>query len=214
MTHLFLFDRRSSYYWLCNALDIYCPVQWEYGRLNLSYTVVSKRKIGKLISEEIVRWEVAYFSCCCVTCTQVRLVWIVNCPLASTILTQVLQVININPLLTKPNTASTEKRMSKIKKVITKRECTLIVNQILITNSVGKYMEIWVENLCVDIGGLKGYLNCQSGVRMRKKAENYFEGVFNYWSKSEFWFTSSSEVQSKPHFMDTHLIWTHHLYRQ
>ena len=52
----FLFDRRSSYYWLCNALDIYCPVQWEYGRLNLSYTVVSKRKIGKLISSGIVRW--------------------------------------------------------------------------------------------------------------------------------------------------------------
>lgn len=51
----FLFDRRSSYYWLCNALDIYCPVQWEYGRLNLSYTVVSKRKIGKLISSGIVR---------------------------------------------------------------------------------------------------------------------------------------------------------------
>ena len=70
--------------------------------------------------------------------------------------------------------------MSKIKKVITKREYTLIVNQILVTNSVGKYMEISVENLCVDIGGLKGYLNCQSGVRMRKKAENYFEGVFNY----------------------------------
>ncbi|CAH3145871.1 unnamed protein product [Porites evermanni] len=51
-------SRRSSYYWLCNALDIYCPVQWEYGRLNLSYTVVSKRKIGKLISEGIVRdWD-------------------------------------------------------------------------------------------------------------------------------------------------------------
>ena len=48
--------------------------------------------------------------------------------------------------------------MSKIKKVITKREYTLIVNQILITNSVGKYMEISVENLCVDIGGLKGLL--------------------------------------------------------
>ncbi|KAM7442173.1 putative glutamine--tRNA ligase, partial [Porites harrisoni] len=31
---------------------------WEYGRLNLSYTVVSKRKIGKLISEGIVRdWD-------------------------------------------------------------------------------------------------------------------------------------------------------------
>ncbi|EDO40014.1 predicted protein [Nematostella vectensis] len=51
-------SRRSSYYWLCNALDIYCPVQWEYGRLNLSYTVVSKRKIGKLINEGIVRnWD-------------------------------------------------------------------------------------------------------------------------------------------------------------
>lgn len=51
-------SRRSSYYWLCNALDIYCPVQWEYGRLNVSYTVVSKRKIAKLISEKIVAdWD-------------------------------------------------------------------------------------------------------------------------------------------------------------
>ncbi|ELU08311.1 hypothetical protein CAPTEDRAFT_221989 [Capitella teleta] len=50
--------RRSSYYWLCNVLDLYCPVQWEYGRLALNYTVVSKRKIGKLISEKIVRsWD-------------------------------------------------------------------------------------------------------------------------------------------------------------
>ncbi|CAH1124908.1 unnamed protein product [Ceutorhynchus assimilis] len=47
-------SRRSSYYWLCNALDIYCPVQWEYGRLNVNYTVVSKRKIAKLISEGVV----------------------------------------------------------------------------------------------------------------------------------------------------------------
>lgn len=51
-------SRRSSYYWLCNALDIYCPVQWEYGRLNMHYTVVSKRKISKLISEGHVRdWD-------------------------------------------------------------------------------------------------------------------------------------------------------------
>ncbi|XP_046978596.1 probable glutamine--tRNA ligase [Vanessa cardui] len=51
-------SRRSSYYWLCNALDIYCPVQWEYGRLNVNYTVVSKRKIGKLIDEGIVNdWD-------------------------------------------------------------------------------------------------------------------------------------------------------------
>ncbi len=46
-------SRRSSYYWLCNAVDAYCPVQWEYGRLNVSYTVVSKRKIGRLITGNI-----------------------------------------------------------------------------------------------------------------------------------------------------------------
>ncbi|CAG9816307.1 unnamed protein product [Phaedon cochleariae] len=51
-------SRRSSYYWLCNALNIYCPVQWEYGRLNINYTVVSKRKIAKLIDEGIVKdWD-------------------------------------------------------------------------------------------------------------------------------------------------------------
>ncbi|XP_051950388.1 glutamine--tRNA ligase-like [Xyrauchen texanus] len=50
--------RRSSYFWLCNALDVYCPVQWEYGRLNLTYTVVSKRKIIKLVETRIVRdWD-------------------------------------------------------------------------------------------------------------------------------------------------------------
>lgn len=50
--------RRSSYYWLCNAVETYCPVQWEYGRLNMNYTVVSKRKIGKLITEGHVRdWD-------------------------------------------------------------------------------------------------------------------------------------------------------------
>jgi len=51
-------SRRSSYYWLCNSLDIYCPVQWEYSRLNLAYTVVSKRKILKLIETGIVNdWD-------------------------------------------------------------------------------------------------------------------------------------------------------------
>ncbi|KAK9874390.1 hypothetical protein WA026_002737 [Henosepilachna vigintioctopunctata] len=51
-------SRRSSYYWLCNALNIYCPVQWEYGRLNVNYTVVSKRKIAKLIDCGIVKdWD-------------------------------------------------------------------------------------------------------------------------------------------------------------
>lgn len=50
--------RRSSYYWLCNAVDTYCPVQWEYGRLNVFYAVVSKRKIAKLISSGVVAdWD-------------------------------------------------------------------------------------------------------------------------------------------------------------
>jgi len=51
-------NRRSSYYWLCNALGIYCPVQWEYGRLNMAYAVVSKRKIARLIDSGVVAdWD-------------------------------------------------------------------------------------------------------------------------------------------------------------
>uniref|UniRef100_A0AAF5PQT3 Probable glutamine--tRNA ligase n=1 Tax=Wuchereria bancrofti TaxID=6293 RepID=A0AAF5PQT3_WUCBA len=51
-------SRRSSYYWLCNSLDIYCPVQWEYGRLNMNYSVVSKRKIKALMDNKIVSdWD-------------------------------------------------------------------------------------------------------------------------------------------------------------
>ncbi|CAK9291915.1 unnamed protein product [Gordionus sp. m RMFG-2023] len=51
-------SRRSSYYWLCNALDLYCPVQWEYGRLNMTHSVVSKRKIAKLIEAGVVKdWD-------------------------------------------------------------------------------------------------------------------------------------------------------------
>lgn len=39
-------------------MDIYCPVQWEYGRLNMNYALVSKRKIAKLITERIVNdWD-------------------------------------------------------------------------------------------------------------------------------------------------------------
>jgi glutaminyl-tRNA synthetase len=48
-------SRRSSYYWLCNAVKTYCPVQWEYSRLNVYYSVISKRKILKLIQSRIVR---------------------------------------------------------------------------------------------------------------------------------------------------------------
>ncbi|KAL7667433.1 hypothetical protein ACOME3_010748 [Neoechinorhynchus agilis] len=41
-----------------NALDLYCPVQWEFGRLNLYYAVVSKRKLLALIESGIVKdWD-------------------------------------------------------------------------------------------------------------------------------------------------------------
>ena len=54
-THMHIMPRRSSYYWLCNALDMYCPVQWEFGRLNIKHTLVSKRKIQRLIDSGIVK---------------------------------------------------------------------------------------------------------------------------------------------------------------
>ncbi|XP_063711493.1 glutamine--tRNA ligase-like [Symsagittifera roscoffensis] len=51
-------SHRSMYYWLCDAVDVYCPVQWEYGRLNMNYSVVSKRKILKLIETGHVKdWD-------------------------------------------------------------------------------------------------------------------------------------------------------------
>ncbi|KAI9349848.1 tRNA synthetases class I, catalytic domain-containing protein [Zopfochytrium polystomum] len=49
---------RESYYWLVDALELYKPVQWEYGRLNLTYAILSKRKLLKLVNEGHVRgWD-------------------------------------------------------------------------------------------------------------------------------------------------------------
>jgi glutaminyl-tRNA synthetase len=51
-------NRRESYYWLLKALDLYRPMVWEYSRLNLTYTVLSKRKLEKLVNEKYVSgWE-------------------------------------------------------------------------------------------------------------------------------------------------------------
>lgn len=46
---------RESYEWLCDALHVYRPAQREYGRLNITGTVLSKRKIAKLVNEGHVR---------------------------------------------------------------------------------------------------------------------------------------------------------------
>lgn len=49
---------RESYEWLCDVLHVYRPAQREYGRLNITGTVLSKRKIAKLVSEGFVRdWD-------------------------------------------------------------------------------------------------------------------------------------------------------------
>lgn len=49
---------RVSYDWLNEKLDVYRPMQREYGRLNLTGTVLSKRKIIQLVKEGHVRdWD-------------------------------------------------------------------------------------------------------------------------------------------------------------
>ncbi|KAF3070728.1 putative glutamine-tRNA ligase [Daldinia childiae] len=46
---------RVSYEWLNKTLGVYEPMQREYGRLSISGTILSKRKILKLVAEKIVR---------------------------------------------------------------------------------------------------------------------------------------------------------------
>ncbi len=49
---------RPLYNWFLDELDIYHPQQIEFARLNLTYTVMSKRKLGRLVSEGHVHgWD-------------------------------------------------------------------------------------------------------------------------------------------------------------
>ncbi|CCH61994.1 hypothetical protein TBLA_0G00450 [Henningerozyma blattae CBS 6284] len=49
---------RESYEWLCDQVHVFRPAQREYGRLNITGTVLSKRKIAKLVEEKYVRgWD-------------------------------------------------------------------------------------------------------------------------------------------------------------
>ncbi|KAI5146732.1 glutaminyl-tRNA synthetase [Nematocida ausubeli] len=56
ITHSFctteFINSRASYNWLCDALDLYRPVQWEYSRLNITGALLSKRYITKSINEK------------------------------------------------------------------------------------------------------------------------------------------------------------------
>ncbi|ELR22833.1 glutamine-tRNA ligase [Acanthamoeba castellanii str. Neff] len=50
--------RRESYEWVLDALDIYRSPQIEYSRLNITYTVMSKRKLIQLVDEKYVTgWD-------------------------------------------------------------------------------------------------------------------------------------------------------------
>jgi glutaminyl-tRNA synthetase len=50
--------RREPYYWILWALDLYRPKVYEMSRLNLAYTVLSKRRLIKLVEQGRVRgWD-------------------------------------------------------------------------------------------------------------------------------------------------------------
>ena len=52
------FLSRESYYWLVDALELYRPIQSEFGRLNLTNTVTSKRKLNTLVTEgHVSGWD-------------------------------------------------------------------------------------------------------------------------------------------------------------
>jgi len=51
-------DHRPLYDWLCEAIGIYHPRQIEFARLNLTYTVMSKRRLLELVNEKHVSgWD-------------------------------------------------------------------------------------------------------------------------------------------------------------
>ncbi len=51
-------DHRPLYDWFLDELGVYHPQQIEFARLNLSYTVMSKRKLRQLVEEKIVSgWD-------------------------------------------------------------------------------------------------------------------------------------------------------------
>jgi glutaminyl-tRNA synthetase len=51
-------DHRPLYDWFCEALGIHHPRQIEFARLNLNYTVMSKRKLKRLVDEShVAGWD-------------------------------------------------------------------------------------------------------------------------------------------------------------
>lgn len=50
--------RRELYYWPLHKLNLYRPLVWEYSRLNITHTLLSKRKIQYLVDNKLVEgWD-------------------------------------------------------------------------------------------------------------------------------------------------------------
>ena len=51
-------DHRPLYDWILNELKLYHPQQIEFARLNLEYTVMSKRKLLQLVKDgHVSGWD-------------------------------------------------------------------------------------------------------------------------------------------------------------
>jgi glutaminyl-tRNA synthetase len=51
-------DHRPLYDWFLEALGVYHPRQYEFARLNLTYTMMSKRRLLELVREQLVQgWD-------------------------------------------------------------------------------------------------------------------------------------------------------------
>lgn len=50
--------RRELYYQILDMLRLYKPIVWEYSRLNIQGSFLSKRKIAKLVADKVVEgWD-------------------------------------------------------------------------------------------------------------------------------------------------------------
>jgi len=50
--------RRDAYFWPLEQLDLYKAVEWEFSRLNITNTVMSKRKLKYMVNEGVVKgWD-------------------------------------------------------------------------------------------------------------------------------------------------------------
>eukprot|EP01012_Entosiphon_sulcatum_P048417 TRINITY_DN66895_c0_g1_i1.p1 TRINITY_DN66895_c0_g1~~TRINITY_DN66895_c0_g1_i1.p1 ORF type:complete len:567 (-),score=113.96 TRINITY_DN66895_c0_g1_i1:61-1761(-) len=51
-------DRNDQYKWMCKALSIRCPMIDDFSRLNMEYTLMSKRKLTQFVEQGLVRgWD-------------------------------------------------------------------------------------------------------------------------------------------------------------